>query len=73
MDKPDEADLCFPLSNNSCRKIPRNQSEATVIYTLLSSITVITVFLNLLVIVSIAHFRHGHSLITYHTLHLDKL
>uniref|UniRef100_A0A3B4B310 G-protein coupled receptors family 1 profile domain-containing protein n=1 Tax=Periophthalmus magnuspinnatus TaxID=409849 RepID=A0A3B4B310_9GOBI len=61
MDTPEEGALCFPLSNHSCRKIPRSQSEATVIYTLLSSITFITVFLNLLVIVSIHHFRQLHS------------
>ncbi|XP_072300046.1 trace amine-associated receptor 1-like [Eucyclogobius newberryi] len=56
METPGEA-LCFPLSNNSCRKTLRAKSEETVIYSLLFSITVITVFLNLLVIVSIHHFR----------------
>uniref|UniRef100_A0A8C6U7D6 G-protein coupled receptors family 1 profile domain-containing protein n=1 Tax=Neogobius melanostomus TaxID=47308 RepID=A0A8C6U7D6_9GOBI len=56
-----EEQLCFPLSNNSCRKIPRIPSEATVVYTLLSSITIVTVVLNLLVIVSIYHFRQLHT------------
>ncbi|KAK7913712.1 hypothetical protein WMY93_013923 [Mugilogobius chulae] len=60
METAEEA-LCFPLSNNSCRKIPRAQPEATIIYTLLSAITVVTVVLNLLVIISIHHFRQLHT------------
>uniref|UniRef100_A0AAV2K6T2 G-protein coupled receptors family 1 profile domain-containing protein n=1 Tax=Knipowitschia caucasica TaxID=637954 RepID=A0AAV2K6T2_KNICA len=48
--EPTVNDLCFPSANHSCRKIPRSQSEATAVYTLLAAITVVTVLLNLLVI-----------------------
>ncbi|CAL9690704.1 unnamed protein product [Knipowitschia caucasica] len=59
--EPTVNDLCFPSANHSCRKIPRSQSEATAVYTLLAAITVVTVLLNLLVIVSIHHFRQLHT------------
>ncbi|XP_020775897.1 trace amine-associated receptor 8a-like [Boleophthalmus pectinirostris] len=61
METPNEADLCFPTINNSCRRTPHPELESTVIYILLSTITVLTVILNLLVIISITHFRQLHT------------
>ncbi|KAM8745902.1 trace amine-associated receptor 13c-like [Acanthopagrus schlegelii] len=49
------ADLCIPL-NTSCRSMPVTP-RSMVIKTLLSFISVLTVVLNLLVIISISHFR----------------
>ena len=52
------ADLCIPL-NTSRRSMPVTP-RSMVIKTLLSCISVLTVVLNLLVIISISHFRHWH-------------
>ncbi|XP_044068080.1 trace amine-associated receptor 13c-like isoform X1 [Siniperca chuatsi] len=55
-------ELCFPqLLNTSCKKHIRPHSEAMLIYILLSSISLLTVALNLLVIISISHFRQLHT------------
>ncbi|XP_077946196.1 trace amine-associated receptor 13c-like [Gasterosteus aculeatus] len=52
------AELCFPqLINTSCRKQSRPHLEAMLIYILLSSISLLTLALNLLVIISISHFK----------------
>ncbi|XP_077947550.1 trace amine-associated receptor 13c-like [Gasterosteus aculeatus] len=52
------AELCFPqLINTSCRKPIRPHLEAMLISILLSSISLLTVALNLLVIISISHFK----------------
>uniref|UniRef100_A0A3B4U954 G-protein coupled receptors family 1 profile domain-containing protein n=1 Tax=Seriola dumerili TaxID=41447 RepID=A0A3B4U954_SERDU len=54
--------LCYPqLLNSSCRGLLRPRSEAVLLYMLLSSITVLTVALNLLVIISISHFRQLYT------------
>ncbi|XP_077937343.1 trace amine-associated receptor 13c-like [Gasterosteus aculeatus] len=51
-------ELCFPqLVNTSCRKTIHPHIAAILIYILLSSISLLTVALNLLVIISISHFR----------------
>uniref|UniRef100_A0A665WYE1 Trace amine-associated receptor 13c-like n=1 Tax=Echeneis naucrates TaxID=173247 RepID=A0A665WYE1_ECHNA len=57
----EEVELCFPQLNSSCRKTVRPHSEALCIYSLLSIITLLTVVLNLLVIISISHFRQLHT------------
>ncbi|XP_034741896.1 trace amine-associated receptor 13c-like [Etheostoma cragini] len=58
METLEGTELCFPqLLNTSCRKPVRPHFESMLIYILLSSISLITVTLNLLVIISISHFR----------------
>ncbi|KAK2814452.1 hypothetical protein Q5P01_000458 [Channa striata] len=61
METLEEAELCFPQINTSCRKHTRPQSESMLIYILLSFVSLFTVILNLLVIVSISHFRQLHT------------
>ncbi|XP_071373537.1 trace amine-associated receptor 13c-like [Centroberyx affinis] len=56
------AELCFPhLLNTSCRKPMRPPSEAILLHILLSSISLLTVAVNLLVIISISHYRQLHT------------
>ncbi|XP_034416710.1 trace amine-associated receptor 13c-like [Cyclopterus lumpus] len=58
----EEAELCFPqLLNSSCRKPMRPHALSMLTYILLSSISLLTVTLNLLVIISIFHFRQLHT------------
>ncbi|XP_056290308.1 trace amine-associated receptor 13c-like [Pseudoliparis swirei] len=58
----EEAELCFPqLLNSSCRKTMRPHSLSMLTYILMSSISLFTVTLNLLVIISISHFRQLHT------------
>ncbi|KAL3969428.1 voltage-dependent calcium channel L type alpha-1F [Sarotherodon galilaeus] len=58
----EETELCFPqLLNSSCVRQKRPQIEAVCIYTVLSSISLLTAVLNLLVIISIAHFKQLHT------------
>ncbi|XP_041806820.1 trace amine-associated receptor 6-like [Chelmon rostratus] len=55
-------ELCFPqLLNSSCWKPEPPPSHTVLIYILLSSIFVLTAALNLLVIISISHFRQLHT------------
>uniref|UniRef100_UPI0009B3485E trace amine-associated receptor 13c-like n=1 Tax=Monopterus albus TaxID=43700 RepID=UPI0009B3485E len=56
------AELCFPqLLNTSCKKQTRPHSETMIIYIVFSSISVLTASLNLLVIISISHFRQLYN------------
>ncbi|XP_039673277.1 trace amine-associated receptor 13c-like [Perca fluviatilis] len=58
----DGAVLCFPqLFNTSCRKLTPPWFEVMLIHTLLYSISLLTVALNLLVIISVSHFRQLHT------------
>ncbi|XP_076581931.1 trace amine-associated receptor 13c-like [Chaetodon auriga] len=56
MESVEAADLCMPPLNTSCRSMSVTP-EAMFIKTLLSCIALLTVTLNLLVIISISHFR----------------
>ncbi|XP_034417629.1 trace amine-associated receptor 13c-like [Cyclopterus lumpus] len=58
----EEVELCFPhLLNSSCRKPMRPHTLSMLTYIVLSSISLLTVTLNLLVIISISHFRQLHT------------
>ncbi|XP_026232623.1 trace amine-associated receptor 13c-like [Anabas testudineus] len=61
MEKLEEVDLCFPQLNTSCRKTVRPQFEAVSICSLQFIVAFLTVALNLLVIISISHFRQLHT------------
>uniref|UniRef100_UPI003AAB3ADA trace amine-associated receptor 13c-like n=1 Tax=Centroberyx gerrardi TaxID=166262 RepID=UPI003AAB3ADA len=62
METLEGGELCFPqLLNTSCRKQMRPHSEAMLLYILLSSISLFTVALNLLVIISVSHYRQLHT------------
>ncbi|GLD45591.1 trace amine-associated receptor 13c-like protein [Lates japonicus] len=58
METLEGAELCFPqLRNTSCKKHTQSHSEPMLTYILLSSISLLTAALNLLVLISIFHFR----------------
>uniref|UniRef100_UPI001CD8887A trace amine-associated receptor 13c-like n=1 Tax=Solea senegalensis TaxID=28829 RepID=UPI001CD8887A len=61
MEAPEEAELCFPHINTSCRRTTAPYMETMLTYTVLSCITILTVILNLLVIISISHFKQLHT------------
>ncbi|KAM3607229.1 uncharacterized protein V6R79_003785 [Siganus canaliculatus] len=62
METWEETVLCAPqFFNTSCRKSARPHFEYMLIYFLLSCISVLTAALNLLVIISIAHFKQLHT------------
>ncbi|XP_057685102.1 trace amine-associated receptor 13c-like [Corythoichthys intestinalis] len=59
MDSEYQSDLCFPeLGNISCRKHTSDGSPGFLFRFFLSVACVLSVLLNLLVIISISHFRH---------------
>uniref|UniRef100_A0A3P8PCZ8 G-protein coupled receptors family 1 profile domain-containing protein n=1 Tax=Astatotilapia calliptera TaxID=8154 RepID=A0A3P8PCZ8_ASTCA len=58
----EETELCFQqLFNTSCMRPRRPHFEIMLTYILLSFISLLTVILNLLVIISVSHFRQLHS------------
>ncbi|KAM3850047.1 trace amine-associated receptor 13c-like [Diretmus argenteus] len=61
METMEGAELCFPQLNTSCRKSMRPHYDNMLLYILLSSSSLITVSLNMLVIISISHFRDLHT------------
>ncbi|XP_051275442.1 trace amine-associated receptor 13c-like [Dicentrarchus labrax] len=61
MENLEGAQLCFPqLLNSSCRKPVHPQTGVMLLYCL-SFISILTAALNLLVIISISHFRQLHT------------
>ncbi|XP_043987824.1 trace amine-associated receptor 13c-like [Gambusia affinis] len=62
MEIQDRSDLCFPLLlNSSCRKPTLHWSEAVLLNSVMSFVSLITVVLNLLIIISVSHFRQLHT------------
>ncbi|XP_068185872.1 trace amine-associated receptor 13c-like [Antennarius striatus] len=58
----DEDELCFPeLLNSSCRRTIRPHFESMLVHIVLSFISIVTVILNILVIISISHFKQLHT------------
>ncbi|XP_065113376.1 trace amine-associated receptor 13c-like [Paramisgurnus dabryanus] len=56
-----ETQYCFPDINSSCIKTKRSTHEYNIMYVFFSLLSVWTVFLNLLVIISISHFKKLHT------------
>nr|XP_055063781.1 trace amine-associated receptor 13c-like [Misgurnus anguillicaudatus] len=56
-----ETQYCFPAINSSCIKTKRSTHEYNIMYVFFSVLSVWTVFLNLLVIISISHFKKLHT------------
>ncbi|KAL2094484.1 hypothetical protein ACEWY4_009203 [Coilia grayii] len=53
----DSSEYCFPQSNVSCIRRTRTRHEYLILYVFFFSISVFTVVVNLLVIISISHFK----------------
>ncbi|CAM4729291.1 unnamed protein product [Leuciscus chuanchicus] len=56
-----ETQYCFPAINSSCIKEKKPRHEYNIIYVLVTLLSAWTVFLNLLVIISISHFKKLHT------------
>ncbi|KAM9850594.1 trace amine-associated receptor 1-like [Aulostomus maculatus] len=54
-------ELCFPQLNTSCVKPKRPYSVIVLCYVLVSIISLLTAVLNLMVIISISHFKQLHT------------
>nr|XP_055063194.1 trace amine-associated receptor 13c-like [Misgurnus anguillicaudatus] len=56
-----ETQYCFPDINSSCIKTKRSTHEYNIMYVFISLLSLWTVFMNLLVIISIHHFKKLHT------------
>ncbi|XP_067289450.1 trace amine-associated receptor 13c-like [Pseudorasbora parva] len=56
-----ETQYCFPSINSSCIKGMRSRYEYNIMYVFVSLLSAWTVFLNLLVVISISHFKKLHT------------
>ncbi|XP_062304903.1 trace amine-associated receptor 13c-like [Osmerus eperlanus] len=54
-------DLLLCQLNTSCQKQVRSRNESALVYTALSFVSLLTVLLNMLVLISISHFRQLHT------------
>ncbi|XP_070979234.1 trace amine-associated receptor 13c-like [Oncorhynchus clarkii lewisi] len=61
MEKHEDVQYCFQDGNSSCRKALLSTSIYITLYIFFSLISAVTVFLNLLVIISISHFKQLHT------------
>ncbi|XP_029512545.2 trace amine-associated receptor 13c-like [Oncorhynchus nerka] len=61
MEKHEDVQYCFQDGNSSCRKAFLSTSIYITLYIFFSLISAVTVFLNLLVIISISHFKQLHT------------
>ncbi|XP_064831661.1 trace amine-associated receptor 13c-like [Oncorhynchus masou masou] len=61
MEKYEDVQYCFQDENSSCRKALLSTSIYITLYIFFSLISAVTVFLNLLVIISISHFKQLHT------------
>ncbi|XP_042162269.1 trace amine-associated receptor 13c-like [Oncorhynchus tshawytscha] len=61
MEKYEDVQYCFQDRNSSCRKALLSPSIYITLYIFFSLISAVTVFLNLLVIISISHFKQLHT------------
>ncbi|XP_028971353.2 trace amine-associated receptor 13c-like [Esox lucius] len=61
MEEHEDAQYCFQDRNSSCKMDSLSTPMYMSLYIFFSLISVVTVFLNLLVIISISHFKHLHT------------
>ncbi|XP_070296612.1 trace amine-associated receptor 13c-like [Salvelinus sp. IW2-2015] len=61
MEIHDDVQYCFQDRNSSCRKFLLSTSIYITLYIFFSLISAVTVFLNVLVIISISHFKQLHT------------
>ncbi|XP_071196208.1 trace amine-associated receptor 13c-like [Salvelinus alpinus] len=61
MEKHEDVQYCFQDGNSSCRKALLSTSIYITLYIFFSLISAVTVFLNVLVIISISHFKQLHT------------
>uniref|UniRef100_A0AAY5L504 G-protein coupled receptors family 1 profile domain-containing protein n=1 Tax=Esox lucius TaxID=8010 RepID=A0AAY5L504_ESOLU len=61
MEEHEDDQYCFQDGNSTCKKASASTSVYTSLYIFFSLISAVTVFLNLLVIISISHFKQLHT------------
>ncbi|XP_021435692.2 trace amine-associated receptor 13c-like [Oncorhynchus mykiss] len=61
MEEHEDVQYCFQDGNSSCRKALLSTSIYITLYIFFSLISAVTIFLNILVIISISHFKQLHT------------